>query len=730
MPPLLVRLNLPGFNSPQPFRLASAPPTLTGLACAVLEEIGGFSKEELDAIRSSRDAVPLTLLGELCAGQLVALDSDYQLGVFLSTAESPRGPATIEVRPSDGSSAAPCESTSPVNGGTNSSDCCSPGALTSPTRPVSSGDFSDAHSPSRLPVHTPHAGAYGAQPHQQLQATPQPTYHQQQQPPHQRPQPQQQSQLRQPQQYGIASPEPPRAQVSWNGQQSPDGSASAQLDGPAGGAASRGAYQPQARARTPELQRRAKVRVPSRGRAGGTPGGPRSHTGSYEDQSLSVLSQGSCGGDFGSASALASGDDAGCWPPLQPLQVDVSGIHHSSSSQAPVHIRLYQEKDDRRRRLEEARIKRLEQEEEDIRASAMRALGRAPSPAANGSGGAGNHSTRASSPGPPGAKRAPSPGSKGRPPSPTPSSGSARAPSPQRAGAASGATGAGSVGSWQGAAGAGAAVAAAAAGGGAVPSLPVAGSSGSRGRGVGGTSAGSAASTAGSGGGTAGPGVGSAGSLSRARTPPRTRPPVPERQTAPAASASGSCGGHTASAGRRGPSAGRAAADVAGGRRHGPHGGAERNAGGSGGGNGVAPAASASRGCSSPLLGADVSSVYASSMLSEPAHGLSNAPSVGTIESLDGTHSDEVQSLKQLVLNQQQRIEFLEQMHQQALKQLQKCQHELHTAQQQRFKDADKAVRMEQLIGEMQVQRFDGDMQMRLRWEDFLQRSRALLASE
>ncbi|CAE8647828.1 unnamed protein product, partial [Polarella glacialis] len=100
-PPVLIRLNLPGYNSPDPFRLASAPSTLAGLACAVLEEIGNFSKEELDGVRNNLDRVPLTLFGELCAGQLVELASDAELGVFLATSDSPRGLAIIEVRPRD-----------------------------------------------------------------------------------------------------------------------------------------------------------------------------------------------------------------------------------------------------------------------------------------------------------------------------------------------------------------------------------------------------------------------------------------------------------------------------------------------------------------------------------------------------------------------------------------------------------------------------------------------------
>ncbi|CAL1138257.1 unnamed protein product [Cladocopium goreaui] len=96
-PSVLVRLNLPGFASPEPFRLGNAPASIAGLACAVLQEIGGFSQDELEAVRNHLDQVPLTLLGELCAGQLVELASDAELGVFLATAESPKGPPIIEV---------------------------------------------------------------------------------------------------------------------------------------------------------------------------------------------------------------------------------------------------------------------------------------------------------------------------------------------------------------------------------------------------------------------------------------------------------------------------------------------------------------------------------------------------------------------------------------------------------------------------------------------------------
>jgi len=70
---------------------------VTGLACRVLEEI--FSEEELKGIREDLDRVPLTLFGELCAGQLIELASDAELEGFLKTAERPCGPAIIEVRP-------------------------------------------------------------------------------------------------------------------------------------------------------------------------------------------------------------------------------------------------------------------------------------------------------------------------------------------------------------------------------------------------------------------------------------------------------------------------------------------------------------------------------------------------------------------------------------------------------------------------------------------------------
>jgi len=55
----------------------------------------------------------------------------------------------------------------------------------------------------------------------------------------------------------------------------------------------------------------------------------------------------------------------------------------SASQTVPVHERLYREKDDRRRRKESADVQKIEQEEEEIRASAERARGASPGRAAS-----------------------------------------------------------------------------------------------------------------------------------------------------------------------------------------------------------------------------------------------------------------------------------------------------------------------------------------------------------
>eukprot|EP00930_Biecheleria_cincta_P042360 TRINITY_DN29140_c0_g1_i1.p1 TRINITY_DN29140_c0_g1~~TRINITY_DN29140_c0_g1_i1.p1 ORF type:complete len:596 (+),score=92.62 TRINITY_DN29140_c0_g1_i1:64-1851(+) len=104
-PPLVVRLNLPGFDSPEPFQLASAPLSITELACAVLEEIGGFSKDEIEELKKNIDILPLTILAEWPDGRgfanLVPLTDNNGLSHFLSAVGLP-GPAVVEVRPADG----------------------------------------------------------------------------------------------------------------------------------------------------------------------------------------------------------------------------------------------------------------------------------------------------------------------------------------------------------------------------------------------------------------------------------------------------------------------------------------------------------------------------------------------------------------------------------------------------------------------------------------------------
>lgn len=83
-----------------------------------------------------------------------------------------------------------------------------------------------------------------------------------------------------------------------------------------------------------------------------------------------------------------------------------------------------------------------------------------------------------------------------------------------------------------------------------------------------------------------------------------------------------------------------------------------------------------------------------------------------------------------MVQQQQERIEFLETMHQQALRQVKQTRDELNLEQQKRFREANKVLALEQLISEMQTQRFDGDPQMQLRWQQWLQRSRAVLEAD
>lgn len=123
------------------------------------------------------------------------------------------------------------------------------------------------------------------------------------------------------------------------------------------------------------------------------------------------------------------------------------------------------------------------------------------------------------------------------------------------------------------------------------------------------------------------------------------------------------------------------------------------------------------------------------------AHGLQSVASVGTLaaeESLCGdvnasvlaVAGDDVHALQQLALKQQQRIEFLETMHRQALRSLRKSREELSAAQQQRFREADKVIGLEQMISEMQALRFDGHAPLQRQWEDWLLRARGILEAD
>jgi len=95
----------------------------------------------------------------------------------------------------------------------------------------------------------------------------------------------------------------------------------------------------------------------------------------------------------------------------------------------------------------------------------------------------------------------------------------------------------------------------------------------------------------------------------------------------------------------------------------------------------------------------------------------------------DSVFGDDLLSLRKTVQQQQQRIEFLEAMHQKALTQLRKEREELVTAQQERFHTENKMLQLEQLFSEMQAQTFEGTVHMRQSWEDWLQRSSMIFGS-
>eukprot|EP00931_Biecheleriopsis_adriatica_P082762 TRINITY_DN5621_c0_g1_i1.p1 TRINITY_DN5621_c0_g1~~TRINITY_DN5621_c0_g1_i1.p1 ORF type:complete len:622 (+),score=107.31 TRINITY_DN5621_c0_g1_i1:53-1867(+) len=590
-PPILVRLNLPGFSSPEPFRLESAPPSMAGLACSVLEEIGGFSKEELEGVRNNLDRVPLTLLGELCAGQLVELASDAELEVFLATSESPRGPAIIEVRPRDAPLGPEVTVGSP-GGGVLSSPARSPGGLQvspksaalhdapspSPGGALTNGAVPPAPSQFSPGLHSP-AGVAGVQQHhvarleQEQHQIQEQLRLQQQQLQQKQLQLQQQQQLQQqlqpamsssPSAQRCASREPAQPDSNWAVS---DSRPSQALAGP----------------RTTLQHSNSSPALVN---------GSESQTSGRKSQPLNRSPQ-----QKGSRTQTPNGQRR---PRQQgageaPVRTASNGASSRQSSagrdREPVHIRLYQEKDDRRRRLEEARLRRLEQEEEDLRRSAHNALGRQPSP--------GRAQSRS---------REPSPGPDG-------SAASFRARGDQSF-----------------------------------------------------------------------------------TSPARTKPPLPERP---------------ASSSRRRASESKAAPSGAG-----------RSTG-----SRKSLVAEPQAAVTAPCVPAPVAMYTgdASSVASDSgAAGLQSLAS----ESLCGDTAEpdeDVQSLRQLVASQQQRIEFLENMHQQALRQVRKSREELTQAQQMRFREADKVLGLEQLISEMQVHRFDGAGHMQVRWEDWLRRARVIL---
>lgn len=147
----------------------------------------------------------------------------------------------------------------------------------------------------------------------------------------------------------------------------------------------------------------------------------------------------------------------------------------------------------------------------------------------------------------------------------------------------------------------------------------------------------------------------------------------------------------------------------------------------------------------------DASSVYAGSMASEagipssivceeslynPGYSSTGLPSEAPSPAGDYRHTNQpedtntIHGLQQLVSTQHQRIDFLEHMHQQSLRQLQKCRDELAKEQQQRLREADKALKLEQLVSEMQGLHFAGDSHMQQRSEEWLRRSRAILHTD
>lgn len=392
--PILVRLNLPGFQSPEPFRLANAPQNLCGLACAVLEQIGGFTREELEGVRVNMEGLPLKLYGELCAGQLVELSSDAELEVFIKNAESPDRPAIIEVLPRE-AVVSPSDAITQSDAQLHKPASEIPGHAQPQSAPVASGTANqvvhhslatpklhavqqsplvkapsaDAH---RFPECNNNGGASGNRNISGPSTNPVPPLH------HMEPIVQ------------SSYTGPSYSSTSHESFQAPE---SCRSDVGLEQRDSARSRQRESRQQTPEPPQRSKQRTP----------------GSLTRQHSSSA----CERRTPSESALTKGRINNT--PVDQA-VSTPGSRGPRDRNVPIHIRLHQDTEERRRRMEEARSRQIEKEQSEIRSAAQRALGRVPTP------------SRAPSPG-----RAASPGrlhSPGRASSPAPGQGRAASPIP------------------------------------------------------------------------------------------------------------------------------------------------------------------------------------------------------------------------------------------------------------------------------------------------------------
>lgn len=557
MPEILVRLNLPGFHSPDPFHLTNAPSSLTGLACAVLQEIGGFSKEELEGVRNNHD-MPLTILGELCAGQLVPLVSDAELDVFLANADSPSAPAIIEVRSRD---VAQDSKDTPAGNVRNVT------AERSPDASNGKVDTSVLHHGGRQPVSDVRSSpskiadvnghSFESRAPVQVRAKPDA-------------QPQQQ----------IPPMPAPQAVVFTRGsedlRQHPQQQSlhSSQNIAPSAVATTR--MESFAQYQQPQQQQQSSLLPASHFR-------PQVSEAQVKSRSSSRSSTPIC--------------------------------EHTVTRNPPVHVRLYQEKDSRRRRQEEARLRRLEEEDEELRYGASMALGRASSPVRSQS----PARTR-------GAYRAP-----------------IRPPLPER----------------------------------------------------------STNNTTNN------------NRVSRVGVPTTTK-------TMSRPSSATVIGRHNRKMFEPQP-------------RKSFSGSYEQSSPprlvGDGSNSIGLSHISGSPGQSTSALVQQDSSSIASDYGQVGPSVASVGEESGCAERVDSSPVGQ-EDLRQLVTAHEQRIEFLENMHQQALRQLRKSREEIAIAQQQRFREADKVLRLEQLVSEMQARRFEGDVVAQQCWEESLARLRAVFEDE